>query len=122
MGKNNSLYIRARACQHGGDLDLTESEIEQKMKDAVKKRGGLFMKFVSPSTRGVPDRIVITPDGRVCFVELKKEGGRLSPIQRYMHGVFRRHNVEVYTLIGLQECLDFVRSVFDSKKKEGGAT
>ena len=97
-----------------GDFDLTESEIEQKMKDAVKARDGLFIKFVSPSTRGVPDRIVITPDGRVYFVELKKEGGSLSPIQRYMHGVFRRHNVEVYTLTGLQECLDFVRGVFDN--------
>jgi hypothetical protein len=101
---------------------LTESEIEQKMKDAVKEHGGLFIKFVSPSTRGVPDRIVITPSGRIYFVELKKEGGRLSPMQRYMHGVFRRHNVKVYTLTGLQECLDFVRGVFDNKKKEGGAT
>ena len=54
-------------------------------------------------------------------VELKKEGGRLSPIQRYMHGEFRRHGVEVYALTGLQECLDFVRGVFDNKKKEGGA-
>lgn len=84
------------------------------MKEAVKARGGLFIKFVSPSARGVPDRIVITPDGRVYFVELKKEGGRLSPVQRYMHGVFRRHGVEVYTLAGLQECLDFVKGVFDN--------
>jgi hypothetical protein len=84
------------------------------MKDAVKEHGGLFIKFVSPSTRGVPDRIVITPSGRIYFVELKKEGGRLSPIQRYMHGVFCRHGVEVYTLTGLRECLDFVREVFDS--------
>lgn len=102
-----------RACHaRKGDFDLTESEIEQKMKEAVKEQGGLFIKFVSPSTRGVPDRIVITPDGQIYFVELKKEGGRLSPMQRYMHSVFRRHGVEVYTLTGLQECLDFVREVF----------
>lgn len=93
---------------------MIESEIEQKMKDAIEARGGLFIKFVSPSKRGVPDRIVITPNGRVYFVELKKEGGRLSPIQRYMHGEFRRHGVEVYTLTGLQECLDFVKGVFDN--------
>ena len=91
---------------------MTESEIEQKMKEAVKAHGGLFIKFVSPSTVGVPDRLVIAPDRRIYFVELKREGGTLSPMQHYMHGVFRRHGVEVYTLTGLRECLDFVKEVF----------
>mgnify|MGYP003704455773 CR=1 FL=1 len=39
-------------------------------------------KFKSPSQRGVADRIVCLPDGRTWFVELKKEGGRLSELQK----------------------------------------
>ena len=57
---------------------MLEKEIEQQMRDLVKKRGGLFYKFVSPGNRGVPDRIVITPAGEVWFVELKQPAGRLA--------------------------------------------
>ncbi len=41
------------------------------------------MKFVSPGQDGVPDRIVVMPGGRVYFVELKTETGKLSRIQKY---------------------------------------
>ncbi|MDU5594182.1 MAG: VRR-NUC domain-containing protein, partial [Escherichia coli] len=45
-----------------------------------EKRGWLCWKFVSPGRRGVPDRIVIRP-GSVAFVEVKRKGGRVSPLQ-----------------------------------------
>ncbi len=46
----------------------------------VKALGGHAYKFVSPSNRGVADRLVVLP-GVVWFVEVKAEGGRLSPLQ-----------------------------------------
>ncbi|TGE33346.1 VRR-NUC domain-containing protein [Desulfosporosinus sp. Sb-LF] len=68
---------------------MLERQIEQKLRLAVKAKGGLALKFVSPGTAGVPDRIVLAPDGRVFFVELKAPGGILSPKQVKMaHTLF----------------------------------
>ena len=49
---------------------MTEAQIEAKMVRMVRERGGLCYKFVSPNNPGVPDRIVITPDGApLCRTE-----------------------------------------------------
>ena len=50
---------------------MLEKSIEKKLADAVKKRGGLAPKFVSPGLDGMPDRIVLMPGGRLAFVEVK---------------------------------------------------
>ena len=49
---------------------MREHEIERKLVDAVKAKGGICWKFVSPGTAGVPDRIILMPNGRIAFVEL----------------------------------------------------
>ena len=43
---------------------MKESQIEAKLGKMVRAKGGLYYKFVSPGNPGVPDRIVITADGR----------------------------------------------------------
>ena len=60
---------------------MTEKQIEQKLVKAVKARGGLAPKFVSPGFDGVPDRIVLLPRGRIAFVELKAKGRKMRPLQ-----------------------------------------
>ena len=60
---------------------MTEEYIEQKLVRAVKKRGGMALKFVSPGLDGVPDRIVLLPMGRIAFVELKAPGEKMRPLQ-----------------------------------------
>ena len=50
-----------------------EREIEKYFVQQVKKNGGLAPKFVSPGWDGVPDRLVLLPDGRMAFVELRQE-------------------------------------------------
>lgn len=60
---------------------MTEKIIEQKLVRAVKKRGGMALKFVSPGLDGVPDRIVLLPMGRIAFVELKAPGEKMRPLQ-----------------------------------------
>ena len=57
---------------------MKESYIENYLVRKVKENNGLCLKFVSPGNPGVPDRIVITPDGRTIYVELKTEVGRLG--------------------------------------------
>ena len=63
----------------------------------VKEIGGIAYKFVSPSNRGVADRLVVLPQGVVWFVEVKKEGGRLSTLQNIFIAEMQRlqQNVRV---------------------------
>ena len=60
---------------------MRERYVEQQLVKAVRKRGGLCAKWVSPGLDGVPDRIVLLPEGRIGFVELKAPGERPRPIQ-----------------------------------------
>ena len=55
---------------------MLEKTIERKLTVAVKKAGGIAVKFVSPSFDGMPDRLVLLPDGLIAFVELKAPGKR----------------------------------------------
>lgn len=58
-----------------------EKQYERRFVEMVKETGGRAYKFTSPGNTGVPDRLVCLPGGHVGFVELKDEGGRLSPMQ-----------------------------------------
>lgn len=60
---------------------MLERDVEQALVRAVKNAGGIAPKFTSPGTAGMPDRIIILPEGKVCFVELKAPGQKPRPIQ-----------------------------------------
>lgn len=59
---------------------IDERDVERYLIKECERRGWLCWKFVSPGRRGVPDRIVIRHGG-VAFVEVKRKGGRVSPLQ-----------------------------------------
>lgn len=61
---------------------MREKQIEAYFKKRVEDVGGRTYKFVSPAHRGVADRIACLPDGSTWFVEIKTEGGEVSPLQR----------------------------------------
>lgn len=63
------------------DKRMLEKRIESAFVKATQKRGGLCLKFVSPSMAGVPDRIVLLPDGHMGFVEMKAPGKFPRPLQ-----------------------------------------
>lgn len=60
---------------------MLEKYIERRLVLAVKKMGGLCLKFVSPGMDGVPDRIVLLPGKKIAFVELKAPGKKPRPLQ-----------------------------------------
>lgn len=88
---------------------MKESAIEAKLVKGIREIGGLCYKFTSPGSPGVPDRIVILPGGRVVFVELKTEIGRLSNIQRWQISELQARGAEVRVLKGLEPVLEFLR-------------
>ena len=82
---------------------MLEKCIEKHLVKGVKKLGGLCYKFVSPGTQGVPDRIIITAQGRIIFAELKTDKGVVSKIQQYTINQMLSHHVDVRVLRGLEQ-------------------
>ncbi|OEH53011.1 nuclease [Oceanobacillus sp. E9] len=60
---------------------MREKDIEEYLRKEVKKEGGKAYKFESPGNDGVPDRIVIFPNNRIFFIELKAPGKKPRPLQ-----------------------------------------
>ena len=77
---------------------MREKTLERKIAEAVKAMGGIAPKFISPGFAGMPDRLVILPDGKCGFVEVKRRGEKPRPLQQIRHGMLRRLGFKVYVL------------------------
>lgn len=77
---------------------MREKIIEKKLTAAVKKAGGIAPKFVSPSYDGMPDRLVLLPDGIIAFAELKAPGKRPRQLQEARHRLLRSLGFRVYVI------------------------
>jgi len=94
---------------------MTEKQIEARMVKSIKERGGLCYKFTSPGNSGVPDRIIITTEGRTIFVELKTERGVLSKLQQYQITRMQKRNADVRVLYGWPQVKAFVEEVMPNE-------
>ena len=87
-----------------------EKEVEARLRDRIKAAGGASWKFVSPNNRGVSDRIALI-QGRTIYIEVKRDGGKLSTLQRsFMEKVL--DNGGEYALVeGMQGVDDFIKTI-----------
>ena len=77
---------------------MREKTVEQKLVKAVKSRGGICPKLVCPGFDGMPDRLVLLPDGKVGFVEVKAPGEKPRPLHVSRHNLLRSLGLQVFTL------------------------
>ena len=77
---------------------MTEKYIEQKLVAAVKKRHGMSPKFISPGLDGMPDRLVLLPNGKIAFAELKAPGKKTRPLQIRRIKQLRKLGFECYVI------------------------
>lgn len=77
---------------------MREKQIEQKLVQAVKKKGGLCLKFVSPNFDGMPDRLILLPGGKIAFAELKAPGKKPRPLQLARHKTLINLGFRVYVI------------------------
>lgn len=92
---------------------MREKQIENKLATEAKKLGGIALKFVSPSFDGMPDRLVLIPDGHIAFVELKAPGKKPRPLQLSRHRLLRSLGFRVYVIDSVDQIggmLDEVRT------------
>lgn len=91
---------------------MRERYIESKLCRLIKAKGGLALKFVSPGTVGVPDRLVLLPDGEVYFVELKAPGKKPSPKQVKMAKVLAALGHEVRVIDSVEGIKEFMNAIY----------
>ena len=77
---------------------MREKNIEQKFVKAVKSAGGIAPKLTCPGFDGMPDRLVLMPDSRIGFVEVKAPGKEPRPLQVRRHEMLRNLGFRVYVL------------------------
>ncbi len=77
---------------------MREKEIEEKLVKSVRAEGGICPKLVSPGTDGMPDRMVLLPDARIAFVEVKVPGQKPRALQKRRHAQLRVLGFQVFVL------------------------
>ena len=99
---------------------MRERAIEEKLRVESQKRGGLSMKFVSPGLVGVPDRIVVLPQGRLGFVELKAPGEKPRKIQLRRMEQLRKLGFLVYVLDDKEKIGEILDDIQGTSLSRGG--
>lgn len=92
---------------------LREKEIEQKLRQSVKTMGGICPKFVSPGYDGMPDRLILLPNGKIAFAEIKATGKKPRPIQLARHRLLKSLGFKVYVIDDVEQIggmLDEIRA------------
>lgn len=77
---------------------MNEKLIEKKLREKVKKLGGLAIKFFVLSFTGFPDRIVLMPGAKIWFVELKSTGKKLKPRQEIVIAWLKKLGFSVWVI------------------------
>jgi hypothetical protein len=81
----------------------SEKQIEQKLASEVRKHGGIAPKLVSPGFDGMPDRIILLPEGRIAFAEIKAPGKKPRRLQLSRHRMLRRLGFRVYVIDSMEQ-------------------
>ena len=79
---------------------MRERDVERMLVRSVREAGGLALKFVSPGTAGVPDRLILMPSGRLAFCEVKAPGEKPRPLQVHRMEQLRELGFRVYVVDG----------------------
>ena len=94
---------------------MTEREVEKILVEGIRKIGGRAYKWVSPGNAGVPDRIVVLPGGRIIFIELKTDTGKLTELQKVQIGRLGRMGADARVLKGPEAVKGFLKEMEEVK-------
>lgn len=93
---------------------FNEKRIEQQFIKAVKAKGGIAPKFVSPGFDGVPDRLVLLPHGRIAFAEMKAPGKQMRPLQVRRKRQLERLGFKVYCIDNIGQIGETLNEILTS--------
>ena len=95
-----------------------ESDVQRAIVQALSSAGWLVMHIPNQSTRGrqrwsglmpgAPD-LVAVKHGRVLFLEVKTEKGKVSAKQSEVHDLLRLHGMEVRVVRNIDDIMDLIQ-------------
>lgn len=88
---------------------MREKDIEKILVTGVQKLGGKALKWTSPGNAGVPDRIVILPNRKPIFAELKTDTGQLTALQEVQIRRLQALGQDVRVLRGAAQVQEFLQ-------------
>mgnify|MGYP003468425486 FL=1 len=80
---------------------MLEKHIERKLTDAIKSRDGMALKQTGMA--GIPDRLVLLPNGKCAFVELKAPGEKPRKLQKIRMKQLRKLGLKTYVIDGVEQ-------------------
>ena len=90
---------------------MREAELEDILVTEIRKSGGRTYKWISPGNSGVPDRIVLLPAGKIIFIELKADTGKLSAQQKIQINRIQSLGQDVRVVKGIRGLVDFFYAI-----------
>lgn len=104
---------------------MKENYFQKKIREKVKKVGGLALKLYPFSFAGLPDLMVLMPGGRIWFVEVKRPAsktngrsikkGTLSEHQNIWFGILRKLGFDCWC-VDSNEILDYFLMTITNKE------
>ena len=75
---------------------MREKTVENRLVREITNLGGWIVKMTCQGTRGMPDRIIFMPDGKIWLVECKRPKGTPDEVQKYVHRKLKSYGTTVY--------------------------
>lgn len=60
-------------------------------------------------TKGQPDLIIISPEGKIFFVEMKNDKGRQSEEQKYFQEIITERGLNYFVWRNLDDCINTLK-------------
>jgi len=96
-------------------LRQTEASIESSAVTKIKKLGVLSRKMNGMGFRGWPDRLFLIPGGCPVFIEFKRPGGKLTPLQAFIIDRLRDCDYLVWVCYSAEEALNIIKTKLAEK-------
>lgn len=93
------------------DQPTSEKWLERRLVQAVTQAGGIALKQTSQFHRGIPDRLILLPFGRVDWVELKTEGKKPTRLQSLTHEQLRNLSQRVFIISTKEELQNYLSTI-----------
>jgi hypothetical protein len=81
-------------------LPNSEKALDLFLKKEVAKLGGLCIKLETKHHKGLPDRMVLLPLGKIMYIELKSKGCLPTGLQKFTMSQISDLGFRVYVLTG----------------------
>jgi hypothetical protein len=98
---------------------MLEKSIENYFKKQLQKHGALVIKMNTYHFRGFPDRMILLPEGRIFFAELKRPGEKPRANQKVVHRMLRKLGFKVYVIDCKEQVEEVIRDEVHSSQVSG---